>query len=123
MEQNINLLLKIKTISENRYAYLENCLNEISLINDSHNSSNDLYPIDCIDTQVEVENYLIKQNFIHLIEQKNIIIEKNKIKDYIESINNKIKKLCIHETIDDYIDIDVDTSKNISYCIKCNLTF
>ena len=41
----------------------------------------------------------------------------------IENILNKICECeCEHEWVDDLIDVDLDTSKHICYCIKCEVT-
>ncbi len=37
-------------------------------------------------------------------------------------IRDKIKNRCIHEWTDDTIDIDVDMSQEICYCVKCAIT-
>jgi hypothetical protein len=35
---------------------------------------------------------------------------------------NMIVVICVHEWIEDYIDICPETSKKICYCVKCNVT-
>lgn len=40
----------------------------------------------------------------------------------IKHIDYHIKNKCNHEWIDDLIDIDPDRSKEICYCVKCEVT-
>lgn len=35
---------------------------------------------------------------------------------------NQVKNICVHEWIDDYIDISPELSQKICYCIKCEAT-
>ena len=37
----------------------------------------------------------------------------------MEKINKYISDNCEHECVDDYIDIDVEKSQQITYCCKC----
>ena len=41
------------------------------------------------------------------------------LKQYIE---DKIENRCIHEWVNDSIDITPDSSKDICYCVKCEVT-
>ena len=50
-------------------------------------------------------------------------IDKNEYKDILNSINNYLYKNCNHTIITDHIDIDYETSRNIRYCVHCELTF
>jgi hypothetical protein len=45
-----------------------------------------------------------------------------KNKDTQTNVRNKTKNNCEHEWVKDLIDIDPDRSKEICYCIKCELT-
>jgi len=44
-----------------------------------------------------------------------VVTNKNIIKD-------KLNSICVHEWIEDYIDITPELSQNICYCIKCEVT-
>ena len=44
------------------------------------------------------------------------------LSNYKYIIENKIDDLCEHEWVNDLIDIDLDTSKHICYCSKCEIT-
>lgn len=44
-----------------------------------------------------------------------VVTNKNIIKD-------KLNNICVHEWIEDYIDITPELSQNICYCIKCEVT-
>ena len=37
-------------------------------------------------------------------------------------IKNKINTICNHEWVHDTIDIDLERTKNICYCVKCEVT-
>jgi len=41
--------------------------------------------------------------------------------ELLKKIENVIYKNCEHNWIDDWIDIDPDTSKHIIYCLHCEL--
>ena len=41
--------------------------------------------------------------------------------ELLKKIENVIYKNCKHKWIDDWIDIDPDTSKRIIYCLHCEL--
>ena len=43
----------------------------------------------------------------------------NKKKEFLEKINKYISDNCEHEWVNDTIDIDVEKSKQITYCYKC----
>jgi hypothetical protein len=45
--------------------------------------------------------------------------KKNYIKILKETYEKKLQELCIHEFIDDLIDINPDRSQHICYCHKC----
>jgi hypothetical protein len=38
------------------------------------------------------------------------------------SIKEKLNNICVHQWIEDYIDISPELSQNIFYCIKCETT-
>ena len=46
-----------------------------------------------------------------------------KFNNIIGSIDKKLKCECNHQYVEDYIDIDPDTSKRITYCSICECTF
>ena len=50
------------------------------------------------------------------------ILQNSEYKKIIELINNYLNN-CKHKIVEDYIDIDSDTSKRILYCEYCNKTF
>lgn len=67
--------------------------------------------IDLVSTKDKLENYIID------VDNNNEIVELYKI------IESYIEKNCIHNIISDYIDIDPDHCKNITYCDICMKTF
>lgn len=54
------------------------------------------------------------------ISQLNLLL--NHAKDCKNYCHEKIKKLCIHEFVNDTIDISPEKSKNITYCKICEYT-
>jgi len=56
-------------------------------------------------------------------ENKHFFVErKNHILQLKDLCNTNIQNICIHEFIEDVIDIDPDVSKTISYCKFCEFT-
>ena len=98
------ILLDIYKIS---YQLLEIKLNmnkiedNINLLNNDYFIKNNIYP--------ELLNIVDKISFKELTNYKNIIEEK---------LNN----ICVHEWINDYIDIGPDLSQQICYCKLCEIT-
>ena len=42
-------------------------------------------------------------------------------KEYLKFVTDFIRENCVHEWVDDYIDIDVEKGMNIRYCKHCEL--
>ena len=62
---------------------------------------------------------LIKLSFERDIEHlKDTLIRKKK---HLKIVTDFIRDYCIHEWVDDYIDIDVEKGMNIRYCKHCEL--
>ena len=57
--------------------------------------------------------------FDNVKECNELICELYRLKD---SIKDKIKDKCEHDWVNDTIDINPDSSKNICYCVKCEIT-
>ena len=53
-------------------------------------------------------------------EKKNIIVEEISTNKNI--VKDKLNNICLHEWIEDYIDICQETSQKICYCVKCEVT-
>ena len=55
---------------------------------------------------------------------ENLIKEQDNahLKNALEQLNLFLIQNCIHEFVDDFIDIDPDRSMQISYCSKCMMT-
>lgn len=53
-------------------------------------------------------------------EKKNIIVEEISTNKNI--VKDKLNNICVHEWIEDYIDICPETSQKICYCVKCEVT-
>ena len=50
------------------------------------------------------------------------IQKRNTISGKLEVCLNKIKNLCVHEYVNDEIDIDPERSQSITYCVICEHT-
>ena len=58
-----------------------------------------------------------------LIHKRNLIQEEFiSVKQTVYKLTQQIQSLCKHDFVDDYIDIDCDKSKRITYCKKCEYT-
>jgi len=57
--------------------------------------------------------------FDNVKECNELICELHRLKG---SIKDKIKDKCEHDWVNDTIDINPDSSKNICYCVKCEIT-
>jgi hypothetical protein len=65
---------------------------------------------------------LLKE-FLTIFDDGGLIDEfKNYIAIYKNIIDDKINNICIHEWVEDYIDITPDRSQYISYCRLCEIT-
>lgn len=62
-------------------------------------------------------------NVANIMKQLNSNEQSDSYKHIIKTIDYRIFELCEHRIIDDYVDIDLDTSCNIKYCSECLLTF
>jgi len=84
----------------------------VSIKNDIKECNNNYFTenIDICNTLSELLNDKFMNNFI------------DNLTDYKNLINDKIQHLCIHEWIDDEIDISPEISRKICYCNKCLIT-
>mgnify|MGYP001176361945 CR=1 FL=1 len=67
-------------------------------------------------TSNDYANKLILEFTEHRVNALTVL---NKKKEFLEKINKYITDNCDHEWVNDYIDIDVEKSQNITYCNKC----
>ena len=60
---------------------------------------------------------------VQIVEQKKYYLSKIKhISQTIKNVTNDIHQNCVHEFVDDSIDIDCECSQNITYCTICEYT-
>jgi hypothetical protein len=60
---------------------------------------------------------------VQIVEQKKYYLSKIKhIRQTIKNVTNDIHQNCVHEFVDDSIDIDCECSQNITYCTICDYT-
>lgn len=103
--KNIHLLLRLKNKNENFYNNL----------------------IDVINTMKEIKTIyspVISDNVENLLDEyiDDLKIINEFIKHYEKDINSLINETCIHEIVEDDIDIG-ENSKRIKYCKICEITF
>jgi hypothetical protein len=68
-------------------------------------------------------NIEIMKSALYEHDDENVTDIQTKFNKVLQSIEKKLKCECKHEYIEDYIDIDPDTSKCITYCSICECTF
>ena len=71
---------------------------------------------------------IMRNNFINskaILTNENIIDNRiiSQIDELIKTLDMKIKAECSHEYVEDYIDVDPEQSRRISYCSKCYSCF
>ena len=60
---------------------------------------------------------------VQIVEQKKYYLSKIKhITQTITNVTKDINQNCVHDFVDDSIDIDCECSKNITYCAICEYT-
>lgn len=86
-----------------------------------------------IDVNNSIEHFQ-KEKIIQLVEIKNVIesihhfgiynheLQDESLKKILNDIQTYISNNCNHKWINDSIDIDLDTSMNITFCEICSMT-
>lgn len=71
------------------------------------------------------ENNFFEKN-PEIVSQFNALFDptifKSKVQTFAEEIEDTIDSYCCHEYIEDFIDIDYDTSIRVTYCQLCEVT-
>ena len=112
MSDTVELLLKIKNLTNHFKSTITEIINKKNEINDIIKNDNIQYDniidiIEKLEDNFNDESLKILINFINL---------------YNKEIDDKINKFCDHLIVIDDIDISLDESKRIKYCKKCELT-
>ena len=68
-------------------------------------------------SQSESNDAMIRSR--EILNTVHISIQDGAYRNIIKLIDSYLETNCNHEYVDDMIDIDTDTSKNIRYCIHC----
>jgi hypothetical protein len=71
---------------------------------------------------MEQEDITIITRITQLLETIDTEYRNTDYKQILQLSYNYLKTYCEHSFIDDYIDIDVECGKNITYCEKCLIT-
>ena len=116
MDNEIDILTDIYADVINHIEYVKTSRKRIMNINNSIQFvDNNYFDIICNDELLK--RYL--NVFDNVKECNEVICDLYRLKD---SIKDKIKDKCEHYWVNDTIDINPDSSKNISYCVKCEIT-
>lgn len=99
-----DIINKIEHIKSSRLR-LENIKNNIKSLN------NNYFETKC--------NDVIFYQYLQLFDDVNILENLEILK---KSFEEKLCTICDHEWVNDLIDIDPDRSKEICYCLKCEIT-
>lgn len=99
-------LLKVRELIQQEISFYENYKKESDLFKKSYIENND-------------EKNLISDYYKFSFQIDNTLTDR---KNRLKKINECIMNNCNHEWVDDYIDIDPDTSKPITYCCFCEAT-
>lgn len=92
--------------SKNRVIQIKNSINSLN---------NNFFEVNCNDR-------LLTQ-YLHMFDDTETYNESiTNLETLIKYVENHIKNKCNHEWIKDLIDIDPDRSKEICYCVKCEIT-
>jgi hypothetical protein len=116
MDDEIDILTDIYADLNNYIEHIQssrkrimNIKNRIQIFN------NNYFDINCND---ELLNRYLNV-FDNVAECNELVCDLYRLKD---SIKDKIKDKCEHDWVNDTIDINPDSSKNICYCVKCEIT-
>ena len=116
MDNEIDILIDIYADVINHIEYVKTSRKRIMNINNSIQFvDNNYFDIICNDELLK--RYL--NVFDNVKECNEVICDLYRLKD---SIKDKIKDKCEHDWVNDTIDINLDSSKNICYCVKCEIT-
>ena len=116
MDNEIDILTDIYADVINHIEYIKTSRKRIMNINNSIQFVDNTY-FDIICNDELLKRYL--NVFDNVKECNEVICDLYRLKD---SIKDKIKDKCEHDWVNDTIDINLDSSKNICYCVKCEIT-
>lgn len=116
MDNEINILVDIYADVINHIEYVKTSRKRIMNINNSIQFVDNNY-FEIIGNDELLKRYL--NVFDNVKECNEVICDLYRLKD---SIKDKIKDKCEHDWVNDTIDINPDSSKNICYCVKCEIT-
>lgn len=112
-DNEFKILIDLHTIISDNIEHLNNTKNRISNIKKRINGVNNTYFNMYGTFLVDILSNETKDDYDSSLKYF------EEIKTHIET---KIQTLCKHEWVNDYIDLDPDKSRNICYCVKCEVT-
>lgn len=92
-----------------------------TVIEQTKTIENDILDISS-DNNFFIEHPEVISTFQSLFSFNSLYQLKEQIHHFGDIVNTNIINTCEHEWVDDYIDIDLDKSMNITYCKKCETT-
>jgi hypothetical protein len=116
MDNEIDILADIYADVINHIEYIKTSRKRMMNIkNNIQFVDNNYFEIICNDELLK--RYL--NVFDNVKECNELVCDLHRLKD---SVKDKIKDKCEHDWVNDTIDINPDSSKNICYCVKCEIT-
>lgn len=112
----IDILLNLYKDLHCNIEHIKSSKNRVIQIKNSINSlNNNFFEVNCNDP-------LLTQ-YLNMFEDTETFIELIiNLETLIKHVEHHIKNKCEHEWTNDLIDIDPDKSKEICYCVKCEIT-
>lgn len=96
--------------------HIKSSKNRVKQIKNSINSLNNNF------FEVKCNNNLLNE-YLRMFEDTETYNELiNNLESLIQIVEHHIQNKCEHEWVNDSIDIDLDTSQNICYCVNCEIT-
>lgn len=116
MNNEFDILLNLFKDLHCNIEHIKSCKNRVVQIKNSINSLNNNF------FEVNFDDTLLTQ-YLNMFDDTEIYNESIiNLETLIKHVEYHIKNKCNHEWIKDLIDIDPDRSKEICYCVKCEIT-
>lgn len=114
MNSEFDILMDMYADMCYRISFLETSFNNLSAINNKMEKLNNSYFDDITKNDPDFRFYKTSTEHLQTAIEDSMRFKVN--------LKYKIRHICDHEWIKDYIDIDPDKSEKICYCSKCGIT-
>lgn len=116
MNKELDVLLSVYYDTINNITHLQHVRSRLDNIKHKISSmDNNYFDVKC--------NSDLFTNYIEIFDDNDeytkLIDDLESLKSYLEE---KIQSICVHDWVEDLIDIDPDRSQYICYCSKCEIT-